>query len=391
MSMRSTAAAATTSSPAWIGDAWRAIPPGHFALAALFGTAWGLANALGFSLAHGAQDVLKTSAYFVYESLLPMFLLVPAIALADARAGAEAKPLLPYLVAGIFAAIAGEAIFAATSPLLGLRDCACSMDEWTRGGRSANMLPDSLLICGFVAVGYRYRRRTVQRIAHLHAARLLRAQLTRQTLESRLQAMQACIEPEFLFDTLAEVERLHATDPQTAVRLLDELIVYLRAALPHLRETTSIVAKECELAYAYLSIQKLRHGDALTFAFEVSAEAHDANLPPMVLLPLLDHAIRSGFDPKTAVEALRITVARVGERLRVVLRARGAAFRPGGQSNEAVAGVRERLQMLYGEAAQVELAADAQRTSTLSLEIPYEPIARSQGRVAERTARRYFQ
>ena len=102
------------------------------------------------------------------------------------------------------------------------------------------MLPDSLLICRFITAGYRYRRRrSSQRLARLNARELERAQLVRRTQESRLQAMQACIEPQFLFDTLAAVERIHASDPADGGAPIDELIIYLRAALPHLRESAS--------------------------------------------------------------------------------------------------------------------------------------------------------
>ena len=66
--------------------------------------------------------------------------------------------------------------------------------------------------------------------------------------------MQARVEPRFLFNTLAQVERLYEIDAQRADRMLDDLIVYLRAALPQLRETTSTLSREIELAKAYLNI-----------------------------------------------------------------------------------------------------------------------------------------
>ncbi len=284
-------------------------------------------------LGSGSPDPWKMAAHFVYESLLPMLLLAVGLGLADARTIGQPLRVAPYAAAAVFAAVFGQLLFNATSPLLGLRQCSCTMDDWPVGGHTANMLPDSLLICAFVTAGYVYRRRAALRVARLHAARLERAQLMRQTLESRLQAMQACIEPEFLFDTLAEVERMHATDPATAVRLLDELIVYLRAALPHLRESTSVVAKECELAYAYLNIQKMRRAGALSFAFEIGADAQDANMPPMVLLPLLDHALRDEF----AVAGASAVAARGRPPLRRhaadrdVRRQRGVPARRGGQ------------------------------------------------------------
>ena len=108
-------------------------------------------------------------AHIVYESILPMLFLVLGIALADARTGNAAPRVAPYAIAAIGAALAGELVFAATIPLLGLSLCSCTMDAWPPGARSANMLPDSLLICGFVTAGYCYRRRAAIRLARLRA------------------------------------------------------------------------------------------------------------------------------------------------------------------------------------------------------------------------------
>src|SRR4030095_9325914 len=269
------------------------VPPAHLALAVAFGFAWGLANMLGWALGHASIDLAKTSLHFVYEALLPMLLLAVGLSVADAYARDDDSAIAPYAIAAVTAAILGEIVFTATSPLIGLAKCACSMDRWPPGARSANMLPDSLLICGFIAAGYRYRRRSSQRLARLNARELERAQLVRRTQESRLQAMQACIEPQFLFDTLAAVERMHTTDPATAARLVDELIIYLRAALPHLRESASTVAKEAGLAHAGGTIQRLRNGGGPAFDMDLGAAAGSAAMPPMVLLPLVDYAFAS--------------------------------------------------------------------------------------------------
>ncbi|MEO8754962.1 MAG: histidine kinase [Casimicrobiaceae bacterium] len=351
--------------------AWRAIPPSHLAIAAAIGLAWAAVNTFGWWLGDGSSNLPKTLTHFAYEAVLTMFLLVLGIALADARSGADARRVGPYMLAVVAAAVAGEMVFSATIPLLGLDACACSMDKWAPGARSANMLPDSLIICGFVTAGYWYRRRTAIRLARLHAIQLERAQLMRRTMESRLQAMQACIEPQFLFDTLADVERLHASDPKSADRMLNELIVYLRAALPHLKESTSTVAKECELAYAYLNIRHLRDPAGASFTIEVGADAQDAGMPPMVLLPLIDHALEDGRQAK-APAMLRIGMHKVGATLQVKLRAGPGAFGAGGRAGQVVAGVRDRLRTLDGDAARLELRSDQGQQSTVMLEIPHE-------------------
>lgn len=347
------------------------IPPRHFAIALGLATVWGLANALGWTLGHATTNVVTTSAHFVYEALLPMLALAVAIGIADAYTRGDPDAVAPYAIAAVTCAVLGEVLFTATIPFLGLAKCACSMDRWEPGARSANMLPDSILICGFVTAGYRYWRRASLRLARLNARELDRAQLTRRTLESRLQAMQACIEPQFLFDTLAAAERLHASDPRTATRLIDELIIYLRAALPHLRESTSTVAKECELVHAWLNIQRLRHGRGPAFEMDIGAGAGAASMPPMVLLPLVDYVL-ADLPDAAADCSLRITVRNVNGRVRFDLAGAGTSGRASDSGSEKLAGLRERLHTLYGDTARLSLGGADAHTIMIGLELPYE-------------------
>src|SRR5206468_7152836 len=101
--------------------------------------------------------------------------------------------------------------------------------------------------------------------ARLNAAQVQRAETQRRTLESRLQVLQARVEPQFLFNTLAQVRELYESDPAKGGEMLGNLIVYLRAALPHLRESTSTLGQEMDLVTAYLNIMRVRLGERLAF------------------------------------------------------------------------------------------------------------------------------
>jgi Histidine kinase len=341
------------------------VPPAHLALAVAFAFAWGLANVLGWALGHESIDVARTSMHFVYEALVPMLLLAVGLSVADAYARDDSA-IAPYAIAALTAAILGEIVFTATSPLLGLAKCVCSMDRWPPGARSANMLPDSILICGFITAGYRYRRRSSQRLARLNARELERAQLVRRTQESRLQAMQACIEPQFLFDTLAAAERMHATDPATAGRLIDELIIYLRAALPHLRESASTVAKEAGLAHAWINIQRLRNGRGPAFDMDLGSAAGSASMPPMVLLPLVDYAFTSVAHEGT----LRIAARATDGFLRLRVETSGGSRDTSAAAEAKLAALRDRLGTLYGDAARLVIGTRAD-ANVVTLEIPH--------------------
>ncbi|MDQ2734509.1 MAG: histidine kinase, partial [Pseudomonadota bacterium] len=146
--------------------------------------------------------------------------------------GANRRPtyLVALIVASALAAWANNAINQRVGWAEVLFDGVPSRpDAW----REASFFFAALLFGGF---GYSVH--VNQRTARLAAARMRKAELARalarrRTLESRLQAMQARIEPQFLFNTLAQVGELYERDPAIAGSMLDDLILYLRAALPH--------------------------------------------------------------------------------------------------------------------------------------------------------------
>jgi hypothetical protein len=94
-------------------------------------------------------------------------------------------------------------------------------------------------LCTGAVLAYDYRVRSARRAAVLREARLQAAGVLRRTAEVRLQALQARIDPRFLFDALAAVERIHDIDAAAGDRLLDNLIKYLRAVVPDLVATRS--------------------------------------------------------------------------------------------------------------------------------------------------------
>ena len=198
-------------------------------------------------------------------------------------------------------------------------------------------------------------RRAARRTAQLlQTAELDRIRRSRIALESRLQAMQARVEPQFLFNTLGQVERLYERDPPLAARMMDDLIAYLRAAMPLMRDTSSTVAQEIELARAYLDIVRLRLGEHLAVRIEVPPEAAPMRMPPMMLLPLIDHAVVRGLDPSTATGTLSVRAAVDAGRLRLTIADGGARFVPEADG-DGIAALRARLEALYRGEATLDL------------------------------------
>jgi LytS/YehU family sensor histidine kinase len=225
----------------------------------------------------------------------------------------------------------------------------------------------------FVYVDRKRARVTRERLA---AAELERTRGAKRMLESRLAAMQARVEPQFLFNTLAQVRDLYDANAALGERTLDDLIAYLRAAMPRMRDTSSTVAQEIELARAYLAIVKVRLGDRLEYAIDVAEDIGEARMPPMMLLPLIDHAVVHGLAPAQETGTLLITMEIVGGRLRLKLTDSGAGFVPDA-GGDGIGDIRERLQALYGNDASLELARVEQRATRAVMEIPYEHIESS--------------
>ena len=200
---------------------------------------------------------------------------------------------------------------------------------------------------------------------------LERIQQSKRALESRLQTMQARIEPQFLFNTLAQVERLYELDPALAGRMLDDLIDYLRAAMPRMRDTSSTLTQEIDLARAYLDIVKIRLGNRLAFDIEVPPGIGEARMPPMMLLPLIDHAVVRGLGLPTTTGTIRIRAEASDGRLRLTIADSGAAFVPEA-GGDGIGNIRERLAALYGDKASLALRRLANSTTEAAMDIPFE-------------------
>jgi mono/diheme cytochrome c family protein len=141
---------------------------------------------------------------------------------------------------------------------------------------------------------------------------------------------------------------------------IDELIAYLRAAMPTMRDTTSTVGREVELVRAWLGIAGLRLGEPISVDLELPEALSRARMPAMMLLPLVDRAIAHGD------RSLRLRATAPGPRIRIAIAGVGIASL---RDSEEVAAVRERLTALYGAEAGVELSASGE-TAEVVLTMP---------------------
>jgi LytS/YehU family sensor histidine kinase len=189
-------------------------------------------------------------------------------------------------------------------------------------------------------------------------------------LEAKLQLMQAQVEPHFLFNTLANVQHLVETDPPAASRMLESLIQYLRAALPQMRENSTTLRRELEMARAFLEIHRIRMGSRLEFAIEVPSWLQDAPFPPMMLLSLVENALKHGVDPCCESCTVTIRAAHAGNRLTVSVADTGEGIVPKKGGGVGLANIRERLKALHGHEARLVLEENSPRGVVASIEVP---------------------
>jgi hypothetical protein len=206
--------------------------------------------------------------------------------------------------------------------------------------------------------------------------------MAQQVTEAKLQALQAQVEPHFLYNTLASVQALTEVDPARANTLTGHLIMYLRNALPKMRESISTVEQEIELVRAYLNILQMRMGDRLTFEIDVPPELMNAPVPPLMLPTLVENAIKHGLEPqreggKVTIKAEGVAPSGTGsdirdQMIRLSVADTGKGFAETLGNGVGLENIRERLAGIYGGKARLTLEANDPKGVVSAIEVPRE-------------------
>ncbi len=206
-------------------------------------------------------------------------------------------------------------------------------------------------------------------------------QLKRQVVEARMAAMQAQVEPHFLFNTLASIDHLIETDPPRASQMQKNLIALLRASMPTMREANHgaprDLAREMAVIRPYLEILKVRMEERLAARIEVPDGLLSAEFPPMMIQSLVENAIKHGLEPKAEGGAILIKAEIVHGKLNIVVADTGLGFGKAATAGTGVglANIRERLQLLYGAAASVTVTDNQPSGTIVTIAVPYRTVA----------------
>jgi len=200
----------------------------------------------------------------------------------------------------------------------------------------------------------------------------LRAQaLSPAKQEARLQALQARIRPHFLFNTINAVLSIVRADPKRAETALEDMADLFRMAMVEPHELVAL-DKEIELARQYLAIEELRLGERLKVRWDTQNMPPDAQIPPLILQPLLENAVYHGIEPLPEGGVIEVRLYRERDELHLEVSnpAQGrSASRPGGHKM-ALANIRERLSLLFDVEAQYQVENEEDQYH-VHIRIPY--------------------
>ena len=202
---------------------------------------------------------------------------------------------------------------------------------------------------------------------------------TRLLVEARLDALQRQINPHFLFNTLNSIAALVRGKPELAREMVVKLANILRVLL---KDREAFVPFSEELAFTddYLAIEVVRFGEKLRVVKEISAETLAVVVPSMLLQPLIENSIKHGLEPRIGGGTVTLRSRLVGESLVVEVEDDGVGMAPEREVASAAGGlkragigmrnVRERMEVLYGSAASVEINSRPGRGTKITLTMP---------------------
>ncbi len=254
-----------------------------------------------------------------------------------------------------------------------LAEIACRHFGWYANAPPldrAAQLRNSILVTVLAGVVGSYYFYTVNRSAYLE--RKMR-ESSRQADEARLRLLESQLEPHMLFNTLANLRALIATDPPRATAMLDRMIAYLRATLAASRGSQHPLQAEFDRLRDYLELMTVRMGPRLRYTLELPAELATQPLPALLLQPLVENCIQHGLEPQVEGGTITVSARRDGDRLILQVSDTGLGYSPSTPSTGTgfgLAQVRERLLTTYGQQAALDVAVPPGGGTTVTLSFP---------------------
>ena len=300
------------------------------------------------------------------QNLVPWFVLMLLATIADnlpLRGTMRKLAFVLALALGVLAALFEKCL----DPRWQHRETCADFPSWTYFATLdwADQFAVAVVAAIVGLVWFSYRRDAAATAA-LHAVAVERSRLQRRTVDAGLKVRQARADPEFLLDSVTAIAASCEDDAGRAERMIDELVAYLRAALPDDREEASTLGRELRIVEAYLELVSLRTDGRVRRAIDVPTPLHAMQCAPAVLLPLVASLVPHRRVVTGDGIGVRIEAVSAGEHLRVLI-VRNGGDPDAPPSPLALTDLRVRLRDLYGDAASltVDSAAGADARAVL--------------------------
>ncbi len=281
--------------------------------------------------------------------------------------GGDRLGVTPPLIVGV---PIGVVLGGKVATLFGVEDfigayAAHPFDRWKSIGMLALLAASATAFIVVSSNAARYRLEL-----ELEKRRLAEASRSRAVAE--LALLQAQIEPHFLFNTLAHVRSAIEQDPATGKQILENLIRYLRGTLRRARDTRYTLTDEVELIESLLNIASIRIGSRLRHRVCIADAIGNAAMPPLLLQPLVENAIKHGIEPAIDGGEIRVEGERIDDMLVLRVTDTGIGMGAAGPEGVGLANVRSRLASLYGERGRLTLQPHPMRGVIAELRLPWQ-------------------
>lgn len=277
---------------------------------------------------------------------------------------------IPRPVAQLIAVVLASVVGTVLVVLVKGRSIVDTLTQWEGISRFSITAMLGVIFGGLITAYLIFRERDAEARAALHKAEAEKSGIARRMAEAQLALMQAQIEPHFLFNTLANVRYLVENEPANALRMLDHLIEYLKAALPQMRESGSTLGKEIEFVRAYFNIQQIRMGERLRFEFRVPEALLARAFPPAMAITLVENAVRHGLEPCCDCADVVVSAAVEGGQLRFTVADTGAGMKAETGRGIGLINLRTRLAEMYGDRGKLVVEDNTPSGVRATIEIP---------------------
>lgn len=304
----------------------------------------------GFAVTFVFSQCIGFSIFFANLAVLPLYRRA-------SRTGAQIAIIVSAVITG---ALAGTALGALANGI--------PLPAFLRGhsGYFGQVIVFALLF-GFL-ISYIFIS-----LSLLSEEKVRRLELEKNAVESELRLLQSQMEPHFLFNTLANIRSLIDADPGKAGAMLDSFAAFIRSSLRTSRDRTVTLQQEMDIVGSYLDLFSVRMGDRLRYRLDVPDSLRDLLLPPLLVQPLVENAVKHGLEPSVRGGEIAVSAGREGDVVRIVVADSGVGINEASTGNGiGLDNIRKRLQLAFGEKGRLTLEANQPSGVKAVIELPVE-------------------